>query len=72
MDVTMGKVGSILPSDDFKVERPFVRHTAFEALFGQNTQLNFCHVEPRTMRWGEMKAQSESEAVCLGFAKGFD
>src|SRR5258708_11409985 len=72
MNLTMRGVSSIFPSDDFKIKCPFVRDTSFQALLGQNTQLDFCHIEPRPMRWGEMKTQTTSDAVSLGFAKRFD
>ena len=68
----MGSVGSIFPSDKFQIECPFVRNTAFETLFGQNTQLDFGHVEPRPMGWGEVKTKPDSDAIRLGFAKRFD
>src|SRR5258708_5810081 len=72
MNLTMRGVSSIFPSDDFKIKCPFVRDTSFQALLGQNTQLDFCHIEPRPMRWGEMKTQTTSDAVSLGFAKRFE
>src|SRR5579872_4653278 len=72
MDLAMRSVGSLFPSDKLKVEGPFVRDTAFQALLGQNTQLDLCHIEPRPMCWREMKTKSGSDAVRLSFAKRFD
>src|SRR5258708_10366285 len=68
----MRSVGGLFPGNEFQSECRFVRDTAVKALFGQDTQLDFCHVKPRTMRGGVMKAEPSGNPVSLNFAKDFD
>src|ERR1700690_868062 len=72
MNVMMRSVSGIFPSNEFETEGPFVGDAALEALFSQHTQLNFSHIQPRTMRGREMEAQPSSNAIRLSFAKSFN
>ncbi len=72
MNATVGSVSGLFPGNEFQIEGPFVRDTSVKALFGQDTQLDFGHVEPRTMSRGVMKAEPGGNPIRFHFAKGFD
>src|SRR5258708_35327217 len=72
MNLTLRSIGFVFTSDEYKVKRLFVWDTRLEALFGQDTRFDFCHIEPRPMGRGEMKADGCRDTVSLGLTKRLD
>src|SRR5258706_3350165 len=72
MNFSLSVVTLVFPSDGLKSECPFSGQTPLETLARENAQLNFCHVEPRAVRRGIVKAQTRGNTVCLSFAKSLN
>src|SRR5258708_6769783 len=72
MNVAMGSVGGIFPSDKFKGAGPLIGDAALKAWFGHDTQLDFGHIQPSAMRRRVMKTPALPNPVSFGLTKGFD
>lgn len=68
----MRSIRHVFPSDKLQIERPFIREATAETLFGEDTQFDLSHVEPRGVCRRIVKAEPSSNPVGLVFAEGFD
>ncbi len=50
MNLTVGGIGGLFPSDKLQIEGPFIRETAAQALFGEDPQFDLGQIARGTMR----------------------